>query len=51
VLPDTGALAMPVATNAEDVLVVAVAGLNSRIRDREAELLSIMRNRLAPFQL
>jgi DNA-binding IclR family transcriptional regulator len=51
VLPDTGALAMPVATNAEDFLVVAVAGLNSRIRDRETELVSIMRDRLAPFQL
>lgn len=49
VLPDTGALAMPIASNAEDILVVAVAGLSSRIRDREAELLTIMRRRLASY--
>lgn len=37
VVPDTGALAAPIATSAE-LLVIAVAGLNSRIRRHEAAL-------------
>lgn len=50
VLPDTGALAMPVETaGSEDILVVAVAGLNSRIHGREGEIVRVMRERLAPF--
>lgn len=50
VLPDTGALAMPVETpGSDDTLVVAVAGLNSRIHDREADLVRLMQSRLRPF--
>lgn len=43
VLPDTGALAMPIRAGADgEVLIVGVAGLNHRIHQREAMILRTM---------
>jgi DNA-binding IclR family transcriptional regulator len=43
VLPDTGAIAMPIRLQrGGDDMIVAVAGLNQRIRSREAELASAL---------
>ncbi len=44
-LPDTGAIAMPVRSplkTGDPIMVVAVAGLSSRIRAREAECAAMM---------
>ena len=44
VLPDTGAIAMPIHAGSKgDVMIVAVAGLNHRIHQREAAILRTMR--------
>ena len=50
VVPDTGAVAMAVRSGADEVLVVAVAGLNSRIHAREADIVDLMERSLAPFR-
>ncbi|NJS14558.1 MAG: helix-turn-helix domain-containing protein [Sphingopyxis sp.] len=43
VMPDTGAIAMPIRPNdGEDVLIVAVAGLNHRIHQKEAAIIAAM---------
>lgn len=51
VVPDTGAVAMAIRTpGSEDALVVAVAGLNSRIRAEEAQVIETMERLLGPFR-
>jgi DNA-binding IclR family transcriptional regulator len=43
VIPDTGAIAIPIETlNGAGTMVVAVAGLNSRIKSREAQICSAL---------
>lgn len=50
VIPDTGAIAMAIRSEADvDAMIVAVAGLNRRIRDREAEILSMMTRLIDPI--
>lgn len=51
VIPDTGAVAIPVMSGTDEVLVVAVAGLNRRIHAEEAVILAEMERLLAPFRL
>jgi DNA-binding IclR family transcriptional regulator len=51
VIPDTGAVAMAVRPGNEDVLVVATAGLNSRIQAKEGEIISLMQQLLSPFKI
>jgi DNA-binding IclR family transcriptional regulator len=44
VLPDTGAIAMPIKTGiGEETLIVAVAGLNHRMHQKEASIIQSMR--------
>ena len=44
VLPDTGAIAMPIKTGTgEETLIVAVAGLNHRMHQKEAAIIQTMR--------
>lgn len=50
VVPDTGAIAMAVRAGSEELLVVAVAGLNSRIHAREAAIVEVMEKALSPFR-
>jgi DNA-binding IclR family transcriptional regulator len=48
VLPDTGAIAMPIqAKDGGEVMIVAVAGLNGRIRSSEQHITQSMRRHLA----
>ncbi len=43
VVPDAGAIAVPIRRHSDgEVMVVALAGLNHRIRAREADLISVM---------
>lgn len=50
VLPDTGAVAMPIrAVSSGEVLIVGVAGLNHRIHQGEAAILKAMRALLPPM--
>jgi DNA-binding IclR family transcriptional regulator len=50
VLPDTGAVAVPIRTaGTEHALVVAVAGLNSRIRAEEHRIVAALNELLRPF--
>lgn len=51
VIPDTGAIAMPVISGTDEVLVVAVAGLNRRIHAEETRILSEMKRLIHPFRL
>jgi DNA-binding IclR family transcriptional regulator len=47
VLPDTGAIAMPIRAGLDgEFLVVAVAGLSSRIAQRESEIIRLMQRML-----
>jgi DNA-binding IclR family transcriptional regulator len=47
VLPDTGAIAMPIRAGLEDeVLIVGVAGLSRRIAEREGDIVKTMRRML-----
>ena len=47
VLPDTGAIAMPIRSGMEDeVCIVAVAGLSRRIAERQHDIVSMMRRML-----
>lgn len=50
VVPDTGAVAMAIKAGTDEVLVVAVAGLNSRIHASETEIAASMERLLAPFR-
>ncbi len=47
VVPDTGAVAMPLRQASEDVMILAVAGLNHRIHQGETAILKTMRAMLA----
>lgn len=47
VIPDTGAIAMPLRVNDGDVLIVAVAGLSDRIRQNQASILKRMRQAIS----
>lgn len=50
VVPDTGAIALPLRrTSGEDVMILAVAGLNHRIHQEEAAILKAMRTMMARF--
>ncbi len=50
VLPDTGAVAMPIRAGSSDgVLIVGVAGLNHRIHEREGAIVKAMRALLPPM--
>jgi DNA-binding IclR family transcriptional regulator len=52
VLPDTGAIAMPIrAGMGDEVLMVAVAGLSRRIAQRENEIIRAMRKMLPGYEL
>jgi DNA-binding IclR family transcriptional regulator len=50
VIPDTGAIAMAVRSGTEELLVVAVAGLNSRIHAQESNLVELMTGLLGPYR-
>lgn len=50
VIPDTGAVAVPIVAGSDEILVVAVAGLNRRIRDAEQSIVGEMTRLLAPFR-
>ena len=49
VIPDTGAIAMPIGAGA-DVVVVGVAGLNVRIRRKEASILRAMKQAIGSIK-
>jgi DNA-binding IclR family transcriptional regulator len=42
VIPDTGAIAMPLRVNDSDILIVAVAGLSDRIRQNQASIMNLL---------
>ncbi len=52
VLPDTGAIAMPLRTqHGAEPMIVAVAGLNHRIHKAEAKIIKTMRQLIAPLSV
>jgi DNA-binding IclR family transcriptional regulator len=51
VLPDTGAIAMPIRTGiGEETLIVAVAGLNHRMHQKEASIIHTMRKLIGSIE-